>query len=144
VAASHQARRALRADQPAAGRVSLIGPRHLLVDHLDHCSADQARRHAARPGGTGWTAVHGRSATSRERRLALDVRHVDHWSLGLDLEILLMAGVEVLRREGISAEGHATMRRCDGHAGVGGTGETPYARWADADGRSSRSWEQGR
>jgi sugar transferase EpsL len=124
--------------------MSLIGPRHLLVNHLDHCSADQARRHEVRPGSTSWAAVHGRNATSWERRLALDVCYVDHWSLGLDLKILLMTVVKVLQREGIRAEGHATMPWFDEHAGVGGTGETPCALWADADGRSSRSWEQGR
>jgi hypothetical protein len=144
VTASHQPRRAPRADQRAAGGMSLIGPRHLLVNHLDHCSADQARRHEVRPGSTSWAAVHGRNATSWERRLALDVCYVDHWSLALDLKILLMTVVKVLQREGIRAEGHATMPWFDEHAGVGGTGETPCALWADADGRSSRSWEQGR
>jgi lipopolysaccharide/colanic/teichoic acid biosynthesis glycosyltransferase len=100
--------------------LSLIGPRPLLLDYLAHYSAEQARRHAVRPGITGWAAVHGRNATSWERRLALDVWYVDHWSLGLDLKILLMTVVKVLKREGISAEGHATMPRFDEDTGCGG------------------------
>jgi lipopolysaccharide/colanic/teichoic acid biosynthesis glycosyltransferase len=102
------------------GDMSLIGPRPLLLDYLAHYSAEQARRHAVRPGITGWAAVHGRNATSWERRLALDVWYVDHWSLGLDLKILLMTVVKVLKREGISAEGHATMPRFDEDTGCGG------------------------
>jgi sugar transferase EpsL len=102
------------------GDMSLVGPRPLLLDYLGHYSAEQARRHEVRPGITGWAAVHGRNATSWERRLALDVWYVDHWSLGLDLRILLMTVVTVLKREGISAHGHATMPRFDEDAGNGG------------------------
>jgi lipopolysaccharide/colanic/teichoic acid biosynthesis glycosyltransferase len=100
------------------GDMSLVGPRPLLLDYLGHYSAEQARRHEVRPGITGWAAVHGRNATSWERRLALDVWYVDHWSLRLDLKILLMTVIKVLKREGISAHGHATMPRFDEDAGV--------------------------
>ena len=57
--------------------------------------------------------MQGRNALSWEHRLALDVWYVDHWSLGLDLKILLLTVVKVLRRENISPEGHATMPRFD-------------------------------
>jgi sugar transferase EpsL len=102
------------------GDMSLVGPRPLLLDYLGHYSDEQARRHEVRPGITGWAAVHGRNATSWERRLALDVWYVDHWSLGLDLRVLLMTVVKVLKREGISAHGHATMPRFDEDAGHDG------------------------
>jgi hypothetical protein len=105
------------------GDMSLVGPRPLLPDYLPHYSAEQARRHEVRPGLTGWAAVQGRNAVSWERRLALDVWYVDHWSLGLDLKILLMTAVKVLKREGISAAGHATMPRFDDGAGRGTTPE---------------------
>jgi sugar transferase EpsL len=95
------------------GEMSLVGPRPLLPEYLPHYSAEQARRHEVRPGITGWAAVQGRNALSWERRLALDVWYVDHWSIALDLKILLMTVVKVLKREGISAEGHATMPRFD-------------------------------
>jgi lipopolysaccharide/colanic/teichoic acid biosynthesis glycosyltransferase len=99
------------------GDMSLVGPRPLLPEYLPHYSAEQARRHEVRPGITGWAAVQGRNALSWERRLALDVWYVDNRSLALDLKILLMTVVKVLRREGISAEGHATMPRFDDDAG---------------------------
>jgi sugar transferase EpsL len=95
------------------GDMSLVGPRPLLPEYLPHYSAEQARRHEVRPGITGWAAVHGRNALSWDRRLALDVWYVDQWSVTLDLRILLMTVVKVLRREGISPEGHATMPRFD-------------------------------
>ena len=121
------------------GDMSLVGPRPLLLDYLGHYTSEQARRHEVRPGITGWAAVHGRNATSWERRLALDVWYVDHWSLGLDLKILLMTLIKVLKREGISAEGHATMPRFDEVSGA-----APSRPWADADDRCAQSWEHGR
>jgi sugar transferase EpsL len=101
------------------GDMSLVGPRPLLVDYLAHYSPEQARRHEVLPGITGWAAVHGRNATSWRRRLELDVWYVDHWSIRLDLKILLMTVATVLKREGISASGHATMPRFDEDAGHG-------------------------
>jgi sugar transferase EpsL len=95
------------------GEMSLVGPRPLLLDYLPHYTAEQARRHAVRPGLTGWAAVQGRNSTGWPKRLQLDVWYVDHWSLALDLKILLLTVVKVIRREGISAEGHATMPRFD-------------------------------
>jgi len=95
------------------GDMSLVGPRPLLPDYLPHYSAEQARRHEVRPGITGWAVVQGRNALSWERRLALDVWYVDHWSPLLDLKILLMTVVKVLRREGISPAGQPTMPRFD-------------------------------
>jgi sugar transferase EpsL len=100
------------------GDMSLVGPRPLLLDYLGHYSPEQARRHDVRPGITGWASVHGRNAMSWERRFALDVWYVDHWSLRLDFKILLMTVVTVLKREGISASGHATMPRFDEDAGM--------------------------
>jgi lipopolysaccharide/colanic/teichoic acid biosynthesis glycosyltransferase len=97
------------------GEISLVGPRPLLPEDLPHCSAKQARRHDVRPGMTGWAAVQEGDAASWERRLALDVWYVDHWSLGLDLKILLMAVVKVMTHEerprGTGVAGPAAMPR---------------------------------
>ncbi len=96
------------------GDMSLVGPRPLLPAYLPRYSPEQARRHAVRPGITGWAQIHGRNAVDWPIRLALDVWYVDHWSLGLDLRILVRTvGVVVLRR-GISREGHATMPELEG------------------------------
>lgn len=95
------------------GDMSLVGPRPLLVEYLDHYTPEQARRHDVRPGITGLAQVSGRNAATWEERLALDVRYVDERSMALDLRILGRTLRAVLRREGISAEGHATMPRFD-------------------------------
>ncbi len=91
------------------GEMSLVGPRPLLMEYLPLYSADQARRHAVRPGITGWAQVNGRNAVSWPERLALDGWYVDHLSLALDLRILWRTAAQVVRREGISQPGHATM-----------------------------------
>jgi lipopolysaccharide/colanic/teichoic acid biosynthesis glycosyltransferase len=91
------------------GDMSLVGPRPLLMEYLPLYSPDQARRHAVRPGITGWAQVNGRNAISWEERFALDVWYVDNRSLLLDARILCRTLVNVLRRHGISADGEATM-----------------------------------
>ncbi|SFB10931.1 sugar transferase [Azotobacter beijerinckii] len=96
------------------GDMSLVGPRPLLMEYLPLYSPEQARRHAVRPGITGWAQVNGRNALSWEERFRLDVWYVDHRSLRLDLHILLLTLKRVLAREGINAEGEATMARFTG------------------------------
>lgn len=91
------------------GEMSLVGPRPLRMHYLERYSARQARRHEVRPGITGWAQVHGRNGLSWEERFELDVWYVEHWSLWLDLKILALTALAVVRREGISAEGHASM-----------------------------------
>ncbi len=91
------------------GEMSLVGPRPLLTEYLPLYTEAQARRHEVRPGLTGWAQVHGRNAVSWEERFAHDVWYVDHVSLAVDLRILTRTCALVFKREGISAEGHATM-----------------------------------
>jgi sugar transferase EpsL len=95
------------------GDMSLVGPRPWLMDYLPHYTPEQMRRHEVRPGITGWAQVNGRNATSWEERLRLDVWYVDHWSLWLDMRILVRTIWTVVRRDGITAAGHATMPRFD-------------------------------
>lgn len=91
------------------GDMSLVGPRPLLSKYLPLYDAQQARRHEVRPGVTGWAQINGRNALSWEDKFALDVWYVDHRTPQLDLKILWLTLIRVLRREGISADGHATM-----------------------------------
>ena len=81
------------------GEMSLVGPRPLLMRYLDRYTPAQARRHEVKPGITGWAQVNGRNALTWEERFALDVWYVDHWSLGLDLRILVLTAWKVLKRE---------------------------------------------
>lgn len=99
------------------GEMSLVGPRPLMTQYLERYSPEQARRHDVLPGITGWAQVNGRNALSWEEKFRLDVWYVDHQSLGLDLRILAMTIWRVLKREGISQEGHATMPEFMGSQG---------------------------
>jgi len=91
------------------GEMSLVGPRPLLVEYLNLYTEKQMRRHEVKPGITGWAQVNGRNAISWEEKFKLDVWYVDHISIGLDLKILFLTIKKVIVRDGISAEGHATM-----------------------------------
>ena len=91
------------------GKMSIVGPRPLLVKYLPLYSEEQHHRHDVRPGLTGWAQVHGRNLASWEERFAYDVDYVDHVSFALDVKIILMTIRCVFAREGISAEGSATM-----------------------------------
>lgn len=91
------------------GEMSLVGPRPLLMRYLPRYTPEQARRHEARPGLTGWAQINGRNAISWEEKFRLDVWYVDHQSLALDVRILLSTLKKVIVREGISAAGDATM-----------------------------------
>ncbi len=91
------------------GEMSLVGPRPLLMEYLDRYSPEQARRHDVKPGITGWAQVNGRNAISWEEKFDLDVWYVDHRSFRLDLKILWLTLLSVVQRQGVSAEGYATM-----------------------------------
>ena len=99
------------------GEMSLIGPRPLLMEYLERYTPEQMRRHAVRPGITGWAQVNGRNALSWEQKFALDAWYVDHVTLRLDLKIIVMTLWKILRREGISQPGHVTMEEFRGSAG---------------------------
>lgn len=91
------------------GEMSLVGPRPLLMEYLQHYTPEENRRHDVLPGVTGWAQVNGRNAISWEEKFRLDVWYVDHQSFWLDLKILAMTLWKVVSRDGVSAEGHATM-----------------------------------
>jgi len=101
------------------GEMSLVGPRPLLMKYLPLYTPEQWRRHAMKPGITGWAQVNGRNALSWERRFALDTWYIDHWSLALDLRILGLTIARMRRREGICQEGHATMSEFCGSVQAG-------------------------
>ncbi|MBW1636045.1 MAG: sugar transferase, partial [Deltaproteobacteria bacterium] len=93
------------------GDMSLVGPRPLLVEYLQLYSAEQARRHEVRPGITGWAQVKGRNTLSWDDKFKLDIWYVDNQSFLLDLKILFMTVITTICREGINADGEATMSR---------------------------------
>lgn len=96
------------------GDMSLVGPRPLLMQYLERYTPEQARRHEVRPGLTGWAQVNGRNAITWEEKFKLDVWYVDNWSLWLDVKIIAMTIWKILKREGISQPGQATMEEFKG------------------------------
>jgi sugar transferase EpsL len=100
------------------GDMALVGPRPLPVRYLPRYSPHHARRHEVRPGITGYAQCHGRNTLSWDDQLDMDVWYVDHRSFRLDVRILVRTATTVLRREGISSEGHATRPEFPG-SGVG-------------------------
>lgn len=96
------------------GDMSLVGPRPLLMEYLSLYSPEQDRRHEVRPGVTGWAQVNGRNSLSWEDKFALDVWYVDNRSLWLDIKILFLTVRKVIVRDGISADGEATMSKFTG------------------------------
>ena len=97
------------------GEMSMVGPRPLLMEYLPLYSPEQARRHEVRPGITGWAQISGRNTLSWVERFKLDVWYVDHCSPWLDLRIIWLTVRKVILREGISAQGEATMSRFTGN-----------------------------
>ncbi len=91
------------------GDMSLVGPRPLLMEYLSFYTPEQARRHEVRPGITGWAQINGRNAIGWEEKFRLDVWYVNNQSFWLDLKILFLTAKKVFAREGISADGEATM-----------------------------------
>lgn len=97
------------------GDMSLIGPRPLLPQYLPLYTPEQARRHEVRPGISGWAQCHGRNAISWTKKFEYDVWYVDHVSLLTDLRVIAYTIRAVLKRDGISKEGQATMEVFNGH-----------------------------
>ncbi|MCX7750020.1 MAG: sugar transferase [Candidatus Bipolaricaulota bacterium] len=96
------------------GEMSLVGPRPLPVEYLPRFTPEQAVRHEVKPGITGWALVQGRNWLPWEERLHLDAWYARHWTLGLDIKILVKTVWKVLKQEGINYPGHATMPPFEG------------------------------
>ena len=108
------------------GDMSLVGPRPLMVRYLPRYNERQARRHEVKPGITGWAQVNGRNAVEWEKRFELDVWYVENQSFWLDIKILFLTAGKVIRRDGISAPGEATMTEFMGSP-ASGNADAPEA-----------------
>ena len=96
------------------GDISLVGPRPLLLDYVPLYNKEQKRRLDVPQGITGWAQINGRNSSTWEQKFKNDVWYVNNWSLWLDIKILFVTVLKVLKHEGISAEGQATMPRFEG------------------------------
>lgn len=91
------------------GDMSLVGPRALLVQYLEHYNSEQIRRHEVLPGLTGWAQINGRNSITWCEKFKLDVWYVDNWSLWLDIKIFFLTFWKVFKREGINQSETVTM-----------------------------------
>ncbi|EBF5776497.1 undecaprenyl phosphate N,N'-diacetylbacillosamine 1-phosphate transferase [Campylobacter coli] len=96
------------------GDMSFVGPRPLLVEYLPLYNKEQKLRHKVRPGITGWAQVNGRNAISWQKKFELDVYYVKNISFLLDLKIMFLTVLKVLKRSGVSKEGHITTEKFNG------------------------------
>ena len=96
------------------GDMSIVGPRPLLMEYLPLYSIEQSRRHEVRPGITGWAQINGRNALGWAEKFELDVWYVDNQGFWLDLKIIWRTIHKVVKRDGISAAGEATMPKFTG------------------------------
>ena len=96
------------------GDMSLVGPRPLLMEYLPLYSPEQYRRHDVRPGVTGWAQVNGRNSLSWEDKFKLDTWYIENRTMRLDIKIIFMTLKKVVVREGIAADGEATMSKFTG------------------------------
>jgi len=96
------------------GEMSFIGPRPLLVEYLPLYNQEQKKRHNVKPGITGLAQVNGRNAISWEEKFKYDVEYVKNLSFWLDMKILYLTVLKVLKKDGISQEGHVTMEKFRG------------------------------
>ena len=91
------------------GEMSLVGPRPLPIDYVQLFSGAQRARLAVRPGLCGLAQAAGRNEVPWALRLRLDAMYVRRASLALDLRIILACVWLVVRGQGVSAPGQATM-----------------------------------
>lgn len=92
-----------------SGRMSLVGPRPLMMKYLDRYTPQQMRRHEVKPGITGWAQINGRNVISWQRKFEFDVWYVDNWNIWLDLKILAKSVILVFKRENVNQHNRATV-----------------------------------
>ncbi len=96
------------------GDMSLVGPRPLLMEYLPLYTPEQYRRHDVRPGITGWAQINGRNSLSWEDKFKFDTWYVDNRTISLDVKIIFLTLKKVVVKEGIAADGEATMSKFTG------------------------------
>jgi sugar transferase EpsL len=95
------------------GEMSLVGPRPLLVEYLPYYNEQERLRHTIKPGITGWAQINGRNTLSWKEKFELDIWYANNLSFLLDLKIIFLTFYKIIKREGINAQGYATMSRFD-------------------------------
>ena len=98
------------------GDMSFVGPRPFIAVYLERYTPEQARRHSVRPGITGWAQINGRNSITWEEKFQLDLWYIDHWSLWLDLKIIVQTVNKIVSKEGVDEDQNTTMTEFMGTA----------------------------
>ncbi len=83
-----------------SGQMSLVGPRMIIAPELARYGEHKQLLLSVKPGLTGYWQVHGRQEVSYEERVRMDIYYVTHWTLKLDLQLLLLTPLRVIRGQG--------------------------------------------
>ena len=83
------------------GKMSIVGPRPLLVEYLPYYTENERHRHDVRPGLTGLAQINGRNTLTWEQKFAYDLEYVQHISFCEDIKILFSTVGKVLNRSGV-------------------------------------------
>lgn len=100
------------------GKMSIVGPRPLLVEYLPYYTENERHRHDVRPGLTGLAQINGRNTLTWEQKFTYDLEYVQHIGFCEDIKILFRTVSKVLNRSGVqvntqSGEGNlAKIRSC--------------------------------
>lgn len=87
------------------GDMSLVGPRPLLPEYLNHYTTRQQKRHWVKPGITGWAQINGRNAVEWDKKLEFDVWYVENLNVILDLQIFFLTFIKVFKIENVQVNG---------------------------------------
>lgn len=95
------------------GKMSIVGPRPLVVQYLPYYTEEEHHRHDVRPGLTGWAQVNGRNNLSWDDRFKLDIEYVNNISLIFDIKIIFLTIKKVIKASDINVRGTGKMMDFD-------------------------------
>ncbi len=96
------------------GQMSLVGPRPDIVEQAEHYTEEERKRLVVRPGITGWSQIHGREDMTWTERFRYDAWYLEHWSLWLDLRIVVRTFGQLFRAEPVPVQDALNIERAQG------------------------------
>ena len=82
------------------GDLSIIGPRPVVADELEKYGTNKDKFLSVTPGLTGYWAANGRSNTTYEQRMEMELYYIDNLSLKMDIKVFFKTILSVVKKEG--------------------------------------------